>query len=147
MAVHEVEGCLCVLEVPGVGDAAAQIHLALVDQVDDVLELAVLQAAAADVQLLGGDDELVDLGGCHGEAHGDDAAGIAGGLQSGQQAALDAGGVDGHGGAVAVGQLVSLGGNVFLQAVDSVGCAVLLGFLQLCVVDIGDDDGLGGCTA
>ena len=59
-AVHEVEGCLCILEVPSVGDAAAQIHLALVDQIDDILELAVLQAAAANVQLLGSDDELVD---------------------------------------------------------------------------------------
>lgn len=69
--------------------------------------------------------------------------GVAGGLQSGQQAALDAGGIDGHGGAVALGQLVSLGGNVLLQAVDGVGCAVLLGLFQLGVVDIGDDDGLG----
>ena len=56
-AVHEVEGCLCILEVPSVGDAAAQIHLALVDQIDDILELAVLQAAAANVQLLGSNDE------------------------------------------------------------------------------------------
>ena len=129
------------------GDAAAQIHLALVDQIDDILELAVLQAAAANVQLLGSNDELVDLGGSHGEAHGDDAAGVAGGLQSGQQAALDAGGIDGHGGAVALGQLVSLGGNVLLQAVDGVGRAVLLGLFQLGVVDIGDDDGPWGCTA
>ena len=52
-AVNEVECSLCVLEVPSVGNAAAQIDLALVDQIDHVLELAVLQAAAADVQLLG----------------------------------------------------------------------------------------------
>ena len=77
MAVVEVKGFLGIQEVEGMGDAVAQIHLALVDQVDDGLELAVLQAAAPDIQLLGGDDELVDLVGGHAEAHGDDAAGIA----------------------------------------------------------------------
>ena len=143
MAVVEVKGFLGIQKVEGMGDAVAQIHLALVDQVDDGLELAVLQAAAPDIQLLGGDDELVDLVGGHAEAHGDDAAGVAGGLAGGQQAALEAGSVDGDGGAVAVGQLVSPGHHILGAAVDDVGGAVLQAFGQLGIVDIHHDQLVG----
>ena len=45
VAEHEVECFLCLFHGPSVGDRAAQVHLALIDQIDDLLELTVLQAA------------------------------------------------------------------------------------------------------
>ena len=50
-AVDEVEGFLRLGQREGMADGPAQVDLAGVDEVDDVLELAVLQAAAAHVEL------------------------------------------------------------------------------------------------
>ena len=129
-AVHEVEGLLRLGEGEGVADAAPQIDLAGVDEVDDVLELAVLQTAAAHIQLLAGDDELVDLIGGDAEAHGDDAACVASGLAGGQETAMEAGAVDDDRRAVAIGQLLSAGDDILGLGVDDVGSAVL----QLCSI-------------
>ena len=61
MGVVEVESGLGVGQLESVANGAVQVDLALVDEVDDGLETVVLQAAAANVQLFAGDDELVDL--------------------------------------------------------------------------------------
>lgn len=61
MCVVEVESGLGVGQLESVADGAVQVDLALVDEVDDGLETVVLQAAAANVQLFAGDDELVVL--------------------------------------------------------------------------------------
>ncbi len=140
VGVVEVESGLGVGQLESVADGAVQVDLALVDEVDDGLETVVLQAAAANVQLFAGDDELVDLIGGDAEAHGDDAACVAGGLAGGQETAMEAGAVDDDRRAVAIGQLLSAGDDILGLGVDDVGSAVLEGGLQLGLVDVHDDD-------
>ena len=122
---------------------AAQLDLALVHELDDLAELAVLKAAAADVQLLGRDDELVDLVRRDAEPHRHHAGGVPRRLARAEQAALHAGRVDGLGGAVAAGQLLRAGHEVLIFGVDDRRGPVLQGLVQLGLVDIRHDDAVG----
>ena len=93
-------------------DAAAQVHLALVDQVDDGPGnwrfCRRLPRTSSSLQVM--TNWLTSVGG-HAEAHGDDAAGVAGGLaerSAGCPGRRRQSMVDRR--AVAIGQLLSLGG-------------------------------------
>ena len=122
------------------GDRTVQVQLAGLDQVDGLAELPVLQAGTSHIQFFGGDQELVHDGVCHGEAHGDDTARVSCNLQGIEQGIFHAGCVDGHGGAVAVGDLPDSLLQVFLHAVDGPLRAVGVCLFQLLIDHIGHDD-------
>ena len=81
MAVHEVKCFLGLCKGEGVGNSAGQVKLSLVNQFDGFAEHLVLKPGTPDIQLFGGDHELVNLCGAGGEAHGHDAARVAGRLK------------------------------------------------------------------
>ena len=102
MAVHKVKCFLGLCKGEGVGNSAGQVQFALIDQFDVLAEHLVLKPGASDIQFLGGDYELVDFGGAGGEAHGHDAARVAGCLKKVNQGILVAHSVDGYGCPVSV---------------------------------------------
>ena len=79
------------------GNSAGQVKLSLVNQFDGFAEHLVLKPGTPDIQLFGGDHELVNLCGAGGEAHGHDAARVAGRLKKVNQGILVAHSVNGYG--------------------------------------------------
>jgi len=102
MGIVKIKRFLCILEIKSMADASLQIYLSLFNQIDHSLESAILQAAASYIQLLRGDDKLVDIIRIHTKAHGDHSSGISGTAAGSQEASLKAGCIDHYGRSITI---------------------------------------------